>query len=65
MPSTAPLLSIRGPPELPPLMAVSVWIRRRPVPLSVSRRPMLPAVTVASSVLKESTAWTVMSAARG
>ena len=46
-------------------MAVSVWIRRRPVPLSVSRRPMLPAVTVASSVLKESTAWTVMSAARG
>ena len=46
-------------------MAVSVWISRRPVPLSVSRRPMLPVVTVASLVLKELTAWTVMSAASG
>ena len=65
MPSTAPVPSVRGPPELPPLMGVSVWMSRRPVPLSVSRRPMLPVVTEASSGLKELTACTVISAARG
>ena len=46
-------------------MAVSVWISRRPVPLSVRKRPMLPVVTVASLVLKEFTACTVRSAANG
>ena len=50
---------------MPPLRAASVWMRFRPVPLSVSRRLMLPVVTVASSLLEELTAWTVTSAARG
>ena len=62
---TAPVPSVRGPPELPPLRAASVWMRFRPVPLSVSRRLMLPVVTVASSLLEELTACTVTSAARG
>ena len=47
-PITAPSPFTRGPPELPPLKATSVWISLRPVPLSVKKRLMLPVVTVAS-----------------
>ena len=65
MPMTAPSPSVRGPPELPPLRAASVWISLRPVTLSVRKRLMLPVVTVASLLLAEVTDWTVRSAARG
>ena len=52
MPTTAPLESTRGPPELPGLMAASVWIRSasRPSGLSIERltADTMPVVTLGS-----------------
>ena len=71
MPTTAPLASSSGPPELPGLMAASVWMRllRFWLPSVVMLRPLadtMPLVTeleyVPSGLPMATTSWPTLSA---
>ena len=48
MPITSPRMLISGPPELPGLMATSVWMKGRKSPVSRCLALTMPAVTVFS-----------------
>ena len=48
MPITSPAMLNSGPPELPGLMAASVWMKssKGPAPISRPRAEMMPEVTL-------------------